>query len=285
MVLSGFGLVLSAERTNRSNRCCASCSLNWSPSRGLGTAPMVKRSSTWDTSVSAFRPEIIAHGEVSYAYNLLQESFFNVLYAALSLERPEGFATQPEFYSYVLAIWHVLTNDSLQRKLAMTALESLPTTLDIKGGIERLQWARKQTDKLVEYRNLIVHTPITYWPRSEKTADAMSKNFLLVPKIGGVSTRSINLRRLRRIKSVRFWKALRNDFLNLNDYVDFVLRQIWHRDYERQNGASVVGASRAWPRRPKLPCVHRIEMIDRETKQATPIQSRPARRRPSRGRS
>ena len=38
------------------------------------------------------------------------------------------------------------------------------------------------------------------------------------------------------IQNLQFWKSLRNDFLNLNNYVDGVNRQIWHREYERQNG-------------------------------------------------
>jgi hypothetical protein len=176
---------------------------------------MAKRSSTWDSALSGFRPLIIAQGEVSYAYNLLQESFFNAFTFTMAVERPTRFSQQPEFYSYVLELWHVFQNDKLQRQMVLIALGNIPTKLDIKSGVERLEWARRMADRLAEYRNLIAHTPVTYWPRG----DVMSKNFLLVPKIGGLSTKPLNVGRLEQIKSVRFWKALRNDFLNLIDYV------------------------------------------------------------------
>ncbi len=238
---------------------------------------MTKRSSTWDASLAAFRPEITAQGEVTYAYNRLQESFFNLFYLALGLERPDQYAMQPNFYSYVLTIWHVLPSDRLQRELALAALAKLPTTLEIRGGIERLEWARRKADKLADYRNLIVHTPVTYWPRPSK-----GESIKLVPGMGGISTKPVHRERLARIKSLRFWKSLRNDLLNLNDYVEFVQRQIWGREYERHNGP-VVGAARTWPRKPRLPCIRRIASIERELAKAMqpPRGNRRRRRRTS----
>jgi hypothetical protein len=236
---------------------------------------MTKRSSIWDRALSDFRPEIIAQGEVAYAYNVLQESFFNLFKLALALERPDRFWSQTEFQSYPLTVWHVFQSDSQQRQLAITMLASLPTALDIKGGIERLQWAKQKTDKFAEWRNIIVHTPVSFWPRERKG------DVVLVPGIGGVSTKPIQHSRLKLIKTLSFWKALRNDLLNLNDYVDRVLRQIWHREYERIHGP-VLGAKRTWPGKPRLPCLRRIKIIEDQRTKATPTQSRRVRRRPSR---
>jgi hypothetical protein len=223
---------------------------------------MTKTSSTWDNALRDFRPLIIAQGEVGYAYNLLQDSFFRIFMFALAIERPKDFARQPEFYTYALDLWHVFQNDKLQRQLALTTIEKIPTQLDIKSGIERLQWARKVADQLAEYRNLIAHTPVTYSPKFTIAGPANTVRLQLIPQIGGLSTKPVHSARLSRIKTVRFWKALRNDLLNLNDYVEFVGRQLWWREYERQNGKPIVGASRAWPRKPRLPCARRIDQLE-----------------------
>ena len=244
---------------------------------------MEKRSSTWDSVLSNFRPIIIAQGEVAYAYNLLQESFFSAFMFATAVERPPD-RQHVEFYSHSLALWHVMQNDRQQRQLTIAALESLPTKLDIKGGIERLDWAKKKADRLADYRNLIVHTPLSYWPQSAVVGGYLqAKRLIMIPRFGGISTKPSNLTKLRQIKSVRFWKALRNDLLNLKDYVDFVVRQLWWRDYERRNGP-VVGAHRAWPRKPRLPCVRRIDRLEGRQTKPRRSQSRRGRRRTSPGR-
>jgi hypothetical protein len=243
---------------------------------------MAKRSSTWDSALALFRPFIIAQGEVGYAHNLLQESFFNLFVLVMTLERPAiPLAQQAKFYPYTLAIWNLFQNDRQQRKLVLTALANLPTTLNIKGAIARLQWAQEQADELANYRNIIVHAPMKFWydPRDDKAR--------LIPSLGGASTKPIHIRRLRLIKNTRFWKSLRNDLLNLNDYVDFVTRQIAWREYERQNGAPVPGAQRSWPRKPKLPCAGRIKKIDQAVKAPSNPPASPKRRRrprPSGGR-
>ena len=91
---------------------------------------MTKSSSIWDTALRSFRPLIIAQGEVAYAYNILQEMFFGVFNLVMALERP---ATPIRtYYPHALSIWSVLQNDRTQRDLALTALETLPTTLDTK---------------------------------------------------------------------------------------------------------------------------------------------------------
>jgi hypothetical protein len=198
----------------------------------------------------------------------------------MALERP---SERPvTFYPYALAIWHVVKSDRVQRDLALTALENLPTTLNLKEGIERLKWAQKQTDKLADYRNLIVHAPMQFsYPFSEVLGgDTLPTP---IPKIGSVSTKPINVRRLRLIKSARFWKALRNDFMNLGDYVDFVTRRIAWRDHEQRRGP-IPGALRSWPHRPRLPCIRRIDLIRKTIdRQAAIVPSPGRRRRPSRG--
>ncbi len=244
---------------------------------------MSKRSSTWDNALLPFRPLVIAQGEVLYAYNLLQDSFFNLFILIANLERPQmPHAQMARFYDHALSIWHVSQSDRQQRQLALAAISSLPTTLDIKGGIARLKWALEQTNELVDYRNLIAHTPMKLsWEIKD------DKLFPPTPKISSDSLRPINRQRLRLIKDLRFWKALRNDFLNLNDYVDFVTKQIAWREYEHQNGAPIPGARRSWPHKPRLPCLRQKKKIDQAAKAASSLPAPPKRRkrrRPSGGR-
>lgn len=236
----------------------------------------MKRSSTWDNALAHFQPFIKAQGEVGYAYNLLQESFFNIFNLVMALERPERPVT---FYHYALAIWHVSQNDRQQRQLAITALANLPTSLDIKAGIMRLEWAKEKADKLADYRNLIVHTPMKFWYRPKDGG-----SFAQIPSMGGFSTKPINIRRLGAIKSLRFWTALRNDLLNLNDYVDFVTRRIAWCDYEKKHGGPIPGALRTWPYKPRLPCIHRIKALEAiAAHPPSDHQAGPKRRRPSGG--
>jgi hypothetical protein len=174
---------------------------------------MTKKSFTWDSALSAFRPLIKAQGEVGYAYNLLQDNFFRAFIFAVAIERPGGFTNEPEFYSYALALWHVLQNDRLQRQYALTALENIPTKLDIKGGVERLKWAKKMADKLAEYRNLVAHAPMGYEPRiTFATPTFAVKRYELIPRLGGLSTRPPNVQRLRQIKTVRFGRLFVTTF-------------------------------------------------------------------------
>lgn len=232
---------------------------------------MGKNSKTWDSAVAPFKHLITTQGEVGFAYNLLQEQFFEVFNLAMALERPADRLVT--FYPYALAIWHVIQNDRVQRDLALTALGELPTALNIKAGIKRLKWAKKQTDDIAKYRNLIIHSPMQFrYPLADMFGGHIPPP---VPAIGSISTRPEHTRRLRAVKTVRFWKTLRNDCLNLSDYVRFVQRQIAWRDYERRNGAPVLGALRAWPHKPRLPSIRRIKTIEAALK----VNPAPPRRR------
>jgi hypothetical protein len=214
---------------------------------------MAKRSSTWDNALFSARHLIKAQGEVGYAYNRLQEMFFNIFNLAMALERPSD--RPVTFYTYALEVWNVVQNDAVQRELAIVSLDHLPTTLNIKGGIARLKWAKKKTDELAGYRNLIVHTPVMLrYPHPLPKGGKLPEPF---PALGGASTKRINMRRLRLIKSTSFWKTLRNDFLNLSDYVDFVTRKIAWSEYEKKTVPFPVRLHHGLVNPDCLPCVEK----------------------------
>lgn len=215
----------------------------------------VRPSSRWNNTLAAARSLILAQGEVVYAYNLLQDRFFRTFLIALSLERPDEFGAEIRFYDHALALWHVIQSDNQQRKLAITAVSTMPTTLKLKSTIKRLEWARTKADKLVEYRNMIAHNTIMFRGQQKGT------QIIGVPTFGGDSTRAVHKRRLKQINGLRFWATLRNDFLNLSEYVEFLNRRVWFLDYERR-GTQVVGAQRTLPGRPRLRSLRLIRLLE-----------------------
>jgi len=206
---------------------------------------MTKSAAVWGSSLAAKRAHIISQGEVIYAYNLLQDRFFNIFLLAVALERPEKPSPGIRFYSHALAMWHVLQSDNQQRKLALAALSSIPTSLNLKPGLKRLEWARVKADKLAEYRNLLAHNTIMF------RGQFKGKKVVMAPQFGGNSTRPAHRKKLDAIKGHRFWRTLCIDILNLSDYVEFCGRHIYGLDYQRRN-VQVIGMQKTWPGRPRL---------------------------------
>jgi hypothetical protein len=206
---------------------------------------MTKSAAVWESSLAAARAHIISQGEVIYAYNLLQDRFFNIFLLAIALERPEKPSPGIRFYSHALAMWHVLQSDNQQRKLALAALSSIPTSLNLKPGLKRLEWARVKADKLAEYRNLLAHNTIMF------RGQFKGKKVVMAPQFGGNSTRPAHRKKLDAIKGHRFWRTLCIDILNLSDYVEFCGRHIYGLDYQRRN-VQVIGMQKTWPGRPRL---------------------------------
>jgi hypothetical protein len=206
---------------------------------------MAKRSSRWNNTLAAAQPLVRVQGEIVYAFNQLHERFFFTFMIGLGLEMPSKIAMDVRFYSYALALWNVVPSDSVQRQLSLIAISEIPTTLNIRDGIAALKWAKERADDLAVYRNIVAHNPISFVPKPNKPF------FDPMPRFGGGGTKSKHADRIAKIKSVRFWQTVRNDFLNLAEYVDFVGRQIQQREYEREHGP-VVGARHTWPRKPRL---------------------------------
>jgi hypothetical protein len=240
---------------------------------------MAKSSAAWDQNLKPFREHVIALGEVLYAYNRFHDRYFDVLLAALILDRPDSFNINAAAYSYALALWNLYPNDRMQRDLAFVTLAELPTSLAIQKGIEGLKWAKTSAAKLSDYRNLIAHTPI----RNDRLIVNGIALSILVPQMGGAATKPANTIKLANIKNLRFWKALRNDLLNLSDYVELVVHQILARDCDAKNGRPA-GARRAWPHRPILRSIRQIAQTAVPPTSASSSRSRTAQHPPSRKR-
>ena len=71
-------------------------------------------------------------GEIIYVANRLQDAFYDSFLIALSLDRQGALLNiQQEFHKHALAIWHVLRSDNSQRELAITAISTVPTKLNL----------------------------------------------------------------------------------------------------------------------------------------------------------
>jgi hypothetical protein len=235
-----------------------------------------KNVSGWKSTLEAAKKHTSIQGEVVYAANLLHDRFFEIFLTALSLERRSDemgfFGARIFAYDHALAIWHVLQSDSLQQELALAAISTVPTALTIGPAVVRLRWAKDQTRKLAAYRNLVAHSPVMFKYQQKGKRGAFAPNF------GGQSTRSAHRARLELIGGLQFWRTLRNDLLKLSSYVERVTDQIHHLCAEREK-AQLIGPPRAWPDRPRLRSLSRLQEIEIKLSRAARKRTRRKRRR------
>jgi len=237
---------------------------------------MAKKSAKWKPTLTAAKKHILAQGEVIYASNLLHDRFFHLFNIALSLERPDEFGAETRFLNHALALWHVMQSDSQQRKMAITAIWTVPTKLThVLPIIERLEWAKLRTDKLAEYRNLVAHNTIMFSGHPKGRG-----RVIFLPSFGGRSTKPAHRPRLKDI-SLGFWATLRTDLLHLSDYVEALNQQLLRRVYETKGG-EYVGVPKTLPGKPRLKSLRLIRQLE-ETHSKGNAPKRHGQRRPSRG--
>lgn len=230
----------------------------------------------WKRTLEAAGPHILAQGEVVYAANLLHDQFYRVFSYALSLERPDEFGAEQRFHDHALAIWHCSQADSQQRKMAVTAISSVPTKLNLRPIITRIEWAKTQADSIGEYRNLLAHNPVTF------RGMQVGKTIRFVPAFGGESTRPIHRQRLAMVEGLRFWRRLRNDLIKLSDYVNALAHHVLRVSYASR-GANYMNVPKTLPGRPRLPSLKHIREIHRILSAASAMPKRRTRKRPLRG--
>jgi hypothetical protein len=240
----------------------------------------------WKESLDAARDHIIALGQVVHAASLLHDQFYHVFSVVVSLERlgvdlennehPTRILNWARYHWHALAIWHSVQSDAQQRTMTINAISTLPTTLNLKGAVRRLDWAKKAAERLAEYRNLIGHHPIMFRYKSGK----QGQRGKLVPVFGGHSLRPINKLRFELIGGLRFWRTLRDDLLDLSQYVEAISKQVQRLDSESQK-ATLVGVPNTWPGRPRLRSLPRLRAIARSIDEAARRPRQHIRRKPS----
>jgi len=217
----------------------------------------------------------MAQGEIVYAAALLHDAFYGLFRCALSLERPDEFGAEIRFHDQALAIWHTIQSDSAQRMMAIYAISTVPTNLRLSPAISRLKWAANTTDKLARYRNLIAHSPVMF------RGEMKGKSIQMVPHFAGDGTRPEHRERLALIHGLKFWRALRDDLLDLRDYVFATTQQVRRMD-AKSRGAELIGVPQSWPHKPRLRLPLRHREIEKNLAAAVPRPKRRIRRRSSR---
>ena len=283
ILLRGLGFVFSADLTSFSNRCCVSLSLYWLWSDCifvLGRWVMAKetKNQVWDRSLLVARKHVIALGEVVHASSLLQDSFYQIFSLAISLERPAIWSASITFHGHANAIWHSGTSDQQQREMAFAAISSLPIETSLSQLIKRLKWAKTKAAKLNEYRNLIAHNPITFRVKQK------GKSLKWQATFGGQGIRPLHQQRIELIGGLRFWRTLRNDLLNLHDYVHDLMGQGRRIAMEAQK-IDFIGVPKTWPNKPRLRSLKRLQEIDQKLSPAARSSKKRTRRSSSRRKS
>lgn len=208
-------------------------------------------------TLAAAKKYTAIQGEVIYAANLLQDAFFRVFLAAIGLDRPDRLDMLIRYNDHALAIWHTVPSDSLQREMACSAISTVPVEINLTGAIKRIKWAKDRAIKLGGYRNILAHSPVTF------RATPLNGRIEWLPYLGGHGTRPTHREKLDMVEGISLWNALRDDLLNLSDYVVATVKQVQRIDFEKR-GARVVSVPDTWPDRPRLRSLPRLLALERK---------------------
>ena len=198
---------------------------------------------------------IVIVGEIVAATNQLQNYFFNLFHIALSYEREGQSISYDRFHNHALEMWHVIQADKSQRDLAYKAISTVPSSMNMKPALHRLKWAMQNVDVLSEARNIVAHVPISMHMKMTKGVLKWEASF------SGSGVRPAQKAKVDLIPNLKFWAMVRNDILNLSTYVGTVVDKIYLMEVERKGASNHSSRTVAWPNRPKLPSVLRLQEI------------------------
>jgi len=221
---------------------------------------------------------ILWQGTVVNNNNLVQDEFYGLFLLAISLERswPAASGATTVFHPHALKMWHVIQSDSAQRNLAIAAISSVPTNLNLKPALQRLEWATKTLRLLTLYRHQLAHNPIVFHAvKGEPHPEWL-------PVIGGQSAQPAAQSRFKMIEGITLWRQLANDLAVVAAYVRQINNGIQRLDAMVRNPTYHLQKI-SWPRRPRLRSWSRLREIERSLSLAGAKPARRSGRRPSRG--
>jgi hypothetical protein len=238
-----------------------------------------------DDALEKVKEHTALQGEIIYVANRLHDAFYDSFLIALSLDRDGAiWNIEQDFHKHALAIWHVLQSDSSQRELAITAISTVPTKLNLSPALRRLKWARDKAQQLWTYRNIMAHTQVLFQNQATR------QNIKLVPVFRSFSMRPPQERRMDVLTGLAIWRGLRKDILYLSEYVEAINNKIrWHDAGHRGLGLRAdsewypaSSLQDPWPDRPRLRFLARLQALDRQLDQAMQRPRRRSRRRSTR---
>jgi hypothetical protein len=160
-------------------------------------------------------------GEIIFAWNTLQASFFGVFYALFGQGQQEQDTAN--------AIWHTIQSDKNQREMLLNAAR---TKIADKSLLANLKWAIDRANDLSVHRNDPIHTNL--W------IGVAGAGGVVVPDL--LSSRITSFERLMKQPTSRIWRKLRGDLYALTGYVHLIESQLRWPD----------AMPRTFPARPKL---------------------------------
>jgi len=176
---------------------------------------------------SAARKHACQIGEITLAWNLLQDGLF-VLFWAIASDQRHGELSKAQ------AVWHSHRNDKAQRDLLLAVALSdsdLPKKLQMN-----LKWLVDRTNELASQRNDAIHTPVKF---------ANFQDGLVIPIPQAFSGRKQAVQRMQQLPLAGTWRAIRGDLLVLADFCNAIYSQIVVSGFE----------GTPWPGKPKLQTV------------------------------
>ena len=245
-----------------------------------GKTKRTKAHSSRTVSTLEEAEEYLVQGAVINAESQLQDAFFGLFRLAVSLER-HGFRASGGgasfFNEHALAIWHVVQSDVAQRQMAMQAISTLPTELNLEPALYRLEWVMKALADLNMARNDLAHNWINFVMVNTRPKPEW------LPMIGGSSSRPASRARTRLVEDTNFWFDVAHDFGVLANLVRRVTDQIMKTEAMARQ-PDLRGRLRvAWPREPKLRSRSRLAAIKAQVRseqqeQAKLLEPRPRRK-------
>jgi hypothetical protein len=185
-------------------------------------------------TTSAFRPYVIALGQVALAWNDLQESFAGLFWTAMLSKRPR----EGDTFDYAaLNVWHAIRADRSQRQMLRAAVNNSPIDWQRPTLKDDVKWMLKEADKIEDTRNDAIHSPLfavdnsLYGMTSTSNEPIAPAWWLFNPRAAKLSKRQNLLHEFR---------YCRDAAIVLSDYA---------RGIDR----ALINPQRPWPDRPRMP--------------------------------
>jgi hypothetical protein len=180
-----------------------------------------------------FLPYVTALGQLALAWNDLQESFKELFWTAM-LPGPPQAGDSYEFTA--LYLWNCIPSDRQQRKMLRAVLDCLPGEWNRPNFISDATDALNDADRLEDWRNDAVHSPLFYAPKSLHGL-AVQGGDKVVPVQWLFNPRAVKL-------------AQREDLLSEFRYVRDAALAL--SDYIRAMNSALVNSHKPWPKKQTL---------------------------------
>jgi hypothetical protein len=196
-------------------------------------AARAKKRGSQQYTAAEFRPYVAALGQLTLAWNDLQESLAALFWTTMLYSPPLA----GDFVNYTpLWVWHSIKSDRSQREMLKAAIDHSHTAWKRPSFVNDGKWLLDRAGELEDARNDAIHSPLFSVDKSlygmaagpEKVAQAY---WLFNPRAKKLAKRDNLLRELR---------YCRDAAITLSDYA---------REIDR----ALINPSRPWPKKPLQP--------------------------------